>query len=183
MHRPYDIVVSDADCGAVETGFESRKRHGCAYKCTVSSQKRGTPNSLQTASPLVRIVEEEEMWEVPDNPQCVLSQNWGGNEQNLPPAWCSKLRLTTGDRERPPSTQTADDIPRSSPPLFLEEQQQQTLHLQREEKCTFPYASVRTLAMALGHRSGQLDDRRGLGLRRGSLHQCLSGGVERTARK
>ncbi|GFV94361.1 hypothetical protein TNCV_2268151 [Trichonephila clavipes] len=27
--RPTGIVLSDADCGAVRTGFESRRRHGC----------------------------------------------------------------------------------------------------------------------------------------------------------
>ncbi|GFX41916.1 hypothetical protein TNCV_3677281 [Trichonephila clavipes] len=47
-------MVSDADCGAIGPGFESRKR----------------------------LVEGEERWEAPDDPQGFLPLNWGGTEQN-----------------------------------------------------------------------------------------------------
>ncbi|GFV99077.1 hypothetical protein TNCV_1510551 [Trichonephila clavipes] len=54
------------------------------------------PNSCRAASPLVRLVEGEEMWKASDHPQGVLPQNWGGIKQiALSPPWCSKLRLTT----------------------------------------------------------------------------------------
>ncbi|GFV95359.1 hypothetical protein TNCV_4573611 [Trichonephila clavipes] len=39
-------------------------------------------NSCRAASPLVRLVEEEEMWEASDNPQGVLPQNWDEIELN-----------------------------------------------------------------------------------------------------
>ncbi|GFT18065.1 uncharacterized protein TNCV_423321 [Trichonephila clavipes] len=62
-------------------------------KCVVPSWHGDTLNSCRAASPLVRLVEREERWEVPDHPQGVLPRNWGEND--LPPVWCSKLRLTT----------------------------------------------------------------------------------------
>ncbi|GFV52943.1 hypothetical protein TNCV_2876111 [Trichonephila clavipes] len=50
-------------------------------------------NSRRAASPLVRLVEGEEMWEAPDYPQGILSQNWGETERNRSVTWkeCSKL--------------------------------------------------------------------------------------------
>ncbi|GFU27200.1 hypothetical protein TNCV_1068721 [Trichonephila clavipes] len=53
--------------------------------------------SVRTQSLLGRLVEREERWEVPDRPQDVLPKI--GMEPSkivLSPAWCSKLRLTTG---------------------------------------------------------------------------------------
>ncbi|GFX26267.1 hypothetical protein TNCV_948671 [Trichonephila clavipes] len=41
-----------------------------------------TVNSHQAASPLVRLVEEEESWEVPDYPQGILPQYWVQTEKN-----------------------------------------------------------------------------------------------------
>ncbi|GFW79411.1 hypothetical protein TNCV_2478181 [Trichonephila clavipes] len=52
-------VVSDADCGAVGTGFESRRRHGVC-KCIVPLRQGGTLNSRRAASPLVGLLEGEE---------------------------------------------------------------------------------------------------------------------------
>ncbi|GFS54507.1 hypothetical protein TNCV_1742681 [Trichonephila clavipes] len=50
-------------------------------KCKVPSWHGGSPNSHRAASPLVRLEEREERWEVSDRPRVfVLSQNWGGNE-------------------------------------------------------------------------------------------------------
>ncbi|GFV80959.1 hypothetical protein TNCV_2269431 [Trichonephila clavipes] len=43
---------------------------------------RGTLNSHRAAITLVRLVEREEKWEVPDQLQGVPSQNWGGTETN-----------------------------------------------------------------------------------------------------
>ncbi|GFV08061.1 uncharacterized protein TNCV_1046901 [Trichonephila clavipes] len=61
-----------------------------------------TLNSRRTASPLVQLVEGEERWEAPDHPQGFLPLNWGGTEQKvLSPAWCSRLRLTTGINSSP----------------------------------------------------------------------------------
>ncbi|GFU63306.1 uncharacterized protein TNCV_661401 [Trichonephila clavipes] len=45
-------------------------------KCFVPSWHGGTLNSRRTTSHLVRLVEGEEKWEAPDNPQGVLPQNW-----------------------------------------------------------------------------------------------------------
>ncbi|GFX79529.1 hypothetical protein TNCV_825181 [Trichonephila clavipes] len=42
----------------------------------------GTLNTRRTTSPLVRLVEGEERWEVPDHSQGVLPQNWGGTKQH-----------------------------------------------------------------------------------------------------
>ncbi|GFU95431.1 transposable element Tcb2 transposase [Trichonephila clavipes] len=47
-----------------------------ACKCIVPSHHGGSLNSRRTASPLVRLVEGEEKWEVLDHPQGVLPQNW-----------------------------------------------------------------------------------------------------------
>ncbi|GFT29660.1 transposable element Tcb2 transposase [Trichonephila clavipes] len=51
------------------------------------------------ASPLVRLVEEQQRWEAPDHPQSVLPQNWGGNEPNCAVAvTCMVLKATANDR-------------------------------------------------------------------------------------
>ncbi|GFT10205.1 uncharacterized protein TNCV_3734961 [Trichonephila clavipes] len=53
--------------------------------------------SLRTASPLVRLVEDEQRWEVPNQPQGILSQNWGENELNHS-VTCMVLKATANDR-------------------------------------------------------------------------------------
>ncbi|GFY25428.1 hypothetical protein TNCV_2485481 [Trichonephila clavipes] len=54
-------------------------------KCILPSRHEGTLNRRRAASPLVRLVEAIERWEVPD-----LPQNWGAKEQNRPVAWLCK---------------------------------------------------------------------------------------------
>ncbi|GFW80790.1 uncharacterized protein TNCV_3778701 [Trichonephila clavipes] len=49
------------------------------------------------ASPLVRLVEGEERWEVPDHPQSVLPQNWGEAELNRS-VTCIVLKAKANDR-------------------------------------------------------------------------------------
>ncbi|GFY28077.1 hypothetical protein TNCV_4394111 [Trichonephila clavipes] len=58
---------------------------------------RSLLNSRRTASPLVRLVEEEERWEAPDYSR-VFSLKIGveSNPNVLLPVWSSKLQLTTG---------------------------------------------------------------------------------------
>ncbi|GFV28303.1 hypothetical protein TNCV_22281 [Trichonephila clavipes] len=66
-------VVSDADCGAVGTGFESRRTYVC--KCIGSLRHGGILNRWRAASPLVWLVEGKERWETPDpSPGCSLSK-------------------------------------------------------------------------------------------------------------
>ncbi|GFT91254.1 uncharacterized protein TNCV_4044791 [Trichonephila clavipes] len=57
----------------------------------------GTLNSRRAASPLVRLVEEEERWEAPDHHQGVLPQIWGENELNRS-VTCMELKATANDR-------------------------------------------------------------------------------------
>ncbi|GFX05675.1 hypothetical protein TNCV_3197921 [Trichonephila clavipes] len=61
----------------------------------VPSRHGGTLNSRRSASPLVRLVEGEEMWEAPEQP-LVSSLKIGMGNSQIPqsPGWCSKLRLT-----------------------------------------------------------------------------------------
>ncbi|GFR21568.1 hypothetical protein TNCT_471361 [Trichonephila clavata] len=54
-------------------------------------------NSRRAASPLVRLMEGEERWEVPDNSQGVLPQNWGRTEPNRA-VTCMVLKAMTKDR-------------------------------------------------------------------------------------
>ncbi|GFV41273.1 transposable element Tcb2 transposase [Trichonephila clavipes] len=61
----------------------------------------GTLNSHRAASPLVRLGEGEERWEIPDPPQCVLPQNWVGIEKNRT-ITCMVLKATANDRCRMP---------------------------------------------------------------------------------
>ncbi|GFV34112.1 hypothetical protein TNCV_3630771 [Trichonephila clavipes] len=58
-----------------------------------------TRHSNRVPSPLVRLVEGEEKWEAPNNPQDVLSHNWGGTKRQIvqSPVWCLRLRLTRGE--------------------------------------------------------------------------------------
>ncbi|GFS81152.1 uncharacterized protein TNCV_1224021 [Trichonephila clavipes] len=67
------------------------------YKCIVVLRQGVTLNSHRTASPLMRLVEEEERWETPDHLQDILPQNRGGTEPNrvVSCIWCSNLRITT----------------------------------------------------------------------------------------
>ncbi|GFW48297.1 hypothetical protein TNCV_1108601 [Trichonephila clavipes] len=51
-----------------------------ACKCIMPLRHEGTLNRSRAASPLVRLVAEEERWDAPDNLQDVLLQNWGGTE-------------------------------------------------------------------------------------------------------
>ncbi|GFX29220.1 uncharacterized protein TNCV_3217541 [Trichonephila clavipes] len=53
----------------------------------------------RATSPLVRLVEGEERWEVPDQPQGVLPQNWGGTEQNRT-VTCMVLIAKANDRHK-----------------------------------------------------------------------------------
>ncbi|GFU73589.1 uncharacterized protein TNCV_3360291 [Trichonephila clavipes] len=60
----------------------------------------GPPNykgSNISTNPLVRLVEGEERWEVPDHPQSVLPQNWGETELNHS-VTCMVLKATANDR-------------------------------------------------------------------------------------
>ncbi|GFU53232.1 uncharacterized protein TNCV_2952731 [Trichonephila clavipes] len=66
-------------------------------KCIVPSRHGGTLNSCRAASPLVRLVEGEERWEVFDHPQSVLPLNWGGTELNRT-ITCMVLKATANDR-------------------------------------------------------------------------------------
>ncbi|GFW09177.1 hypothetical protein TNCV_2101311 [Trichonephila clavipes] len=67
-------------------------------KLRVPARHRGTVNSPRAASPLVWLGEVEERWEAHVHLQGFLPLYWGGTEQKaLSPAWCSKLKLTTGE--------------------------------------------------------------------------------------
>ncbi|GFV99708.1 speckle-type POZ protein [Trichonephila clavipes] len=96
IDRLFGIAAIDADCCAVEPGFESRRRHGCLYSTSVIGD---TLNSRPAASPLVKLVEGEERWEPPDHPQRVLPQNWGGTKQNRS-LTCMVLKAKANDRRK-----------------------------------------------------------------------------------
>ncbi|GFW52550.1 hypothetical protein TNCV_404781 [Trichonephila clavipes] len=66
-------------------------------KCIEPSRHGGTLNNRRGANPLVRLVEEEERWETPDD-LGVFSLKIGKemSKIELSPTWCSKLMLTTG---------------------------------------------------------------------------------------
>ncbi|GFS90968.1 uncharacterized protein TNCV_2119691 [Trichonephila clavipes] len=66
-------------------------------KCIVPSRHGGTLNSHRATSPLVRLVEGEERWEVPDHPQGILPKNWGETELNRS-VTCMVLKVTANDR-------------------------------------------------------------------------------------
>ncbi|GFX37048.1 hypothetical protein TNCV_1175481 [Trichonephila clavipes] len=65
-------------------------------KFIVSARHEGTLNRRRAASPLVKLVEEEEMLEASDHRR-VLSLKIEVEPRKiiLSPAWCSKLRLAT----------------------------------------------------------------------------------------
>ncbi|GFT27614.1 uncharacterized protein TNCV_3569951 [Trichonephila clavipes] len=80
-NHPPGIVVSDADCCAVELGSNPGEgKVVCKY--IVLSRHGGTPDCRRAASLLGRLVEGDERSEIPDHPHGVLSQNWGGIEPN-----------------------------------------------------------------------------------------------------
>ncbi|GFT91474.1 hypothetical protein TNCV_4286231 [Trichonephila clavipes] len=62
VSRLSGIVVSDIDCCAVGTGCSNPGEDMDACKCIVPSWHGGTLNSRRVASPLVRLVEEEEIY-------------------------------------------------------------------------------------------------------------------------
>ncbi|GFW44182.1 uncharacterized protein TNCV_3855431 [Trichonephila clavipes] len=66
-------------------------------KCIVPSRHRGTLNSRRAVSPLMWLVEGEEMWEASNHPQSVLPLNWGGTELNRT-VTCMVLKATANDR-------------------------------------------------------------------------------------
>ncbi|GFX24557.1 uncharacterized protein TNCV_3343371 [Trichonephila clavipes] len=66
------------------------------FKCIMLSRQGGTLNSHRAASLLVRLVDEEDRWEVPDHPQGVLPQNWGEAELNRP-VTCMVLKAIMDD--------------------------------------------------------------------------------------
>ncbi|GFT42551.1 transposable element Tcb2 transposase [Trichonephila clavipes] len=69
-------VVSDDDCCAIG----SNPGEGMdVCKCILISRLGGALNSRRATSLLVRLVEGQERWDIPD-PQNVLSQNWDGTE-------------------------------------------------------------------------------------------------------
>ncbi|GFV83401.1 uncharacterized protein TNCV_3055481 [Trichonephila clavipes] len=66
-------------------------------KCIVPSRHGSALNSRRDASPLERTVKEQERQMAPDNPQCVLPQNWGETELNRSVTY-TVLKATANDR-------------------------------------------------------------------------------------
>ncbi|GFX24133.1 cullin-4A [Trichonephila clavipes] len=66
-------------------------------RCGTPLRHGSTLNSRRAASPLVRLVEGEERWEVHDHPQDVLPQNWDETELNCS-VTCMMLKVTAHDR-------------------------------------------------------------------------------------
>ncbi|GFX83489.1 uncharacterized protein TNCV_324381 [Trichonephila clavipes] len=62
-------------------------------KCIVLSRHGGTLNSRRAASPLMRLVEGEKRWEANDHSPKIGVEP---SKIALTPAWCSRLRPTTG---------------------------------------------------------------------------------------
>ncbi|GFY02664.1 hypothetical protein TNCV_3505441 [Trichonephila clavipes] len=79
-------------------------------KCIVPS-RHGPLNSPGASRPSVRLVEEEEKREVPDHPR-VFSLKSGVEPSKivLSPAWCTKLRLTTGEKTLPLAVRNFVDL-------------------------------------------------------------------------
>ncbi|GFW61422.1 uncharacterized protein TNCV_346701 [Trichonephila clavipes] len=67
------------------------------WKRIVSLRHGGTLNSRQTASSLVRLVDEDERWEVSNHPQGVFPQNWGETDPNRT-VTCIVLKAKANDR-------------------------------------------------------------------------------------
>ncbi|GFX13100.1 uncharacterized protein TNCV_2357561 [Trichonephila clavipes] len=77
-----NILQCGSRLSAVPHGLGSNPGEGTdVCKCILPSRHEGTLNSRRAASPLVKLVEGEEMWEAPDHLQGVLPQNWGGTER------------------------------------------------------------------------------------------------------
>ncbi|GFX13162.1 uncharacterized protein TNCV_2989261 [Trichonephila clavipes] len=65
------------------TGLDSNQDEGMdVFKCIITSRHGGTLNSRRAASPLAKLVEEEERSEALDKTQGVLPQNWDGTKKN-----------------------------------------------------------------------------------------------------
>ncbi|GFU86294.1 hypothetical protein TNCV_369501 [Trichonephila clavipes] len=86
--RSSGIVVSDADCCSVGTGFEPGEGMDVC-KCIVPARHGGTLNSHRAASLLVRFVEGETRWEASDHPRVFsleIGVEW--SQIVLSPVWC-----------------------------------------------------------------------------------------------
>ncbi|GFU59335.1 uncharacterized protein TNCV_4198541 [Trichonephila clavipes] len=59
----------------------------------------GILNNRRAASPLLRLVEGEERWKVPDHLQGVFPKNWGGTEENRT-VICVVLKAKANDRSK-----------------------------------------------------------------------------------
>ncbi|GFU40520.1 cullin-4A [Trichonephila clavipes] len=68
-------------------------------KCLVPLRQGSTLNSLRATSHLVWLVEGEERWETPDNPQVFLPLNWVGVEPNCT-VTCMVLKAKANDRRK-----------------------------------------------------------------------------------
>ncbi|GFV73094.1 formin-1 [Trichonephila clavipes] len=88
-----DFLMSDAD---IQKVFGIILAYG-NYMNGVPLLHGGTLNSRQAISPLVRLVEGEEMWEAPGHPQGFLPVNWSGTEQNRT-VTCMVLKAKANNR-------------------------------------------------------------------------------------
>ncbi|GFW39646.1 hypothetical protein TNCV_3188171 [Trichonephila clavipes] len=84
-----DLTASDRLRGVTEVM--------AVCKCIVHLWHEDTLNRRQAASPLRRLVEEEDRWEVSDHPR-LFSLKIGVEPSKivLLPVWCSKLGILTG---------------------------------------------------------------------------------------
>ncbi|GFS71819.1 cullin-4A [Trichonephila clavipes] len=67
------------------------------FNCMVPSRQESTLNSRRGASPLERLVEVQDRWEVPDHSQDLLPQNWGETELNHT-VTCMVFKATANDK-------------------------------------------------------------------------------------
>ncbi|GFW50623.1 hypothetical protein TNCV_2889251 [Trichonephila clavipes] len=98
------------------------------------SDKRATSKPIErtiAASPLVRLVEDEERWEAPDHHQGVLPQNWGGTEQNRT-ITCMVLKAKANNRSKNLALRRVDLDMMLLSIRWHKQQQQQRLHLNFE---------------------------------------------------
>ncbi|GFW65061.1 uncharacterized protein TNCV_393271 [Trichonephila clavipes] len=96
---PSSLVVSYADCCASASVQIPEKTWILVNVFIVPSLYEGTLNNRRAANSLVRLVLGEEKWEVPDNPQGVLPQNWGGAEENRTDT-CMVIKVNVNDRRK-----------------------------------------------------------------------------------
>ncbi|GFV61921.1 hypothetical protein TNCV_4107251 [Trichonephila clavipes] len=91
---PTKRITLNVDIGTIGLGLNPGAGKDVC-KRIVPSRHGGTISSRRAASPLARLVEEEERWVAPDLPQ-VSSLKIGVETSQivLLPAWCSKLRIT-----------------------------------------------------------------------------------------